>query len=262
MSNRVFDPALTSGLLLQTWRDGTLLDELPAALRPETLQQGYEAQDALFAATGDERGGWKLGVGSPAQLRATGLPRPLVGQIARGRCHASGASLTLPSADPVTIECEIAFVLARDIAPAEGRQVQAQDIRHSCVTFEVVRSRFRDRRAAGWPSFTADNVGFEALIIGQAVCNGLDLDAIRRVTESAVVLVDGQIKAQALSGDNAVDPVQSLTALFAHAAERGVTLRAGDIVSTGAMCQPFDIPGAGHRITASFAGGELALQLL
>ncbi|MNL63710.1 hypothetical protein D3C87_1878700 [compost metagenome] len=81
MPTSPFDPAATAELLLDQWRRQTQLEALPEALRPQTLADGYAAQDALFSAAGGVRGGWKLGVGSPAQLRAGNLSRPLIGQL-------------------------------------------------------------------------------------------------------------------------------------------------------------------------------------
>ena len=63
--------------------------------------------------------------------------------------------------------------------------------------------------------------------------------------------------ARALAGDELTDPVKSLGYLMAHARERGMTLREGDIVSTGAIGKPFDIPGGNVEIVARFVGSEL-----
>lgn len=261
MPTSTFNPAATAELLLDQWRRETQLEALPVALRPQTLAEGYAAQDALFRAAGGVRGGWKLGVGSPAQLRAGNLSRPLIGQLEAQRLHRSGAQVRLPLNAPVTVECEIAFVLARDLPPLAGREVDPADIRHACVTFELVRSRFVDRRAVGWPSFVADNVGFEALVVSAPFSDGLDADLLRQVDASATVSLDGQVKARAQSGDDVTDPLRSLAALYAHAADRNVTLRAGEIVSTGAMCKPFDIVGAGHVLRATYLDQELMLSL-
>lgn len=261
MPTSTFDPAATAELLLDQWRRQTQLDALPPALKPDSLEQGYAAQDALFRAAGDARGGWKLGVGSPAQLRAGNLARPLIGQLAQTRLHRSGAHVELPLNAPITVECEIGFVLARDIAPQAGREVEPADIRHACVTFELVRSRFVDRRAVGWPSFVADNVGFEALVISEPFSIGLDVDLLRQVDASAAVWLDGEVKARAQTGDDVTDPLRSLAALYAHAADQNVTLRAGEIVSTGAMCKPFDIVGGGHTLRATYLDQELTLSL-
>jgi len=261
MNVTVFSPQGAAHVLLQAERSGALLAALPDTARPADLLQGYDIQDAVIAARGTPRAGWKLGVGSPAQLKANDLHRPLIGQLAAERCHADGAQLRMPSADAVTIECEIAFVLARDIPPEPGRAPSAADVKHACVTLEVVRSRFIDRRAVGWPSFVADSVGFEALVISTPICTGLNVDVLRQVNDSVSVALDGTPRASALFGDAATDPVQSLAALFDHAAERGITLKAGEIVTTGAMCQPFNISGQGHVIHVTYAGGELRAEL-
>nr|WP_256357923.1 hydratase [Pseudomonas sp. PDM28] len=261
MPTSLFDPNATAAVLLKAWRSGELLNLLPAEVKPETLEQGYDAQDELFKLAGGTQAGWKLGVGSPAAMRAAKLSRPLVGQLEGARLHGTGIHLQLPADTPVTIECEIAFVLDRDLPPVIGRTVNAEDIRSTCVTFEVVRSRFIDRKTVGWPSFAADNVGFEALVVGKSICEGIDLHAMRELAETAVVNLDGLPRAKGLFGDTATDPLSSLAALYQHAAERGVTLRAGHLVSTGAMCEPFDIKGPGHVLSVSYFNKELTFSL-
>lgn len=261
MQTTTFDPTATASALLTAWRSGELLDALPAAIKPQTLEQGYAAQDELLKATEGKRIGWKLGVGSPAAMRAGNLLRPLVGQLEQFRCHRSGVHLHMPAPTQVTIECEIAFILDRDLPPLAGRKIEPQDIRSTCVTFEIVRSRFRDRKTVGWPSFVADNVGFEALVIGEAACVGLDKRILRELAQTAVVHLDGVPKAKGLFDETATDPLNSLNALYQHAAEQEETLRAGDIISTGAMCQPFDIVGAGHELSVNYFGKELKFSL-
>lgn len=161
----------------------------------------------------------------------------------------------------MTIECEIAFVLDRDIPPQAGRVPVSEDIRATCVTFEVVRSRFVDRKAVGWPSFVADNVGFEALVVGNSLGAGINVPLLADLAETTEVHVDGQRRAGGLSGDAATDPLVSLAHLYAHAAERGQTLKAGDVVTTGAMCQPFDLHETGHQVSARFLGQTLTFTL-
>lgn len=251
-----FDAQACAATLLKTWRTGGQLSALPPELRPVTLAEGYDAQDCLIAAAGGARAGWKLGVGSPALLRTSGLSRPLVGQVAQSRCHTSDTTICLPDDAPVTVECEIAFILAHDIPPEAPRHVLPNTIRSACVTFEVVRSRFTSRRTVGWPSFVADNVGFEALVVAEPLHTGL----LREINDTVEIRLDGVPVARALSGDDATDPLNSLQALLAHARERGITLRAGEIVSTGAMCKPFDITGTGHEVVASYFGHELIFR--
>lgn len=262
MTFQSFDPAAPALLILDAWRSGRLMEALPMSAKPETLDHGYAAQEQLFVVAGGERAGWKLGVGSPAGMRAAKLTRPLVGQLERARLHPSGVRLQMPSTDPVTIECEIAFVMGRDISPQPGDQPKLGDFRATTITFEIVRSRFTDRKTVGWPSFTADNVGFEALVVGDPICAGIDENLVRGLPHSVVVHLDGEPKAAGLFGDPATDPFNSLAALYAHAAERGYTLKAGDIVSTGAMCEPFDIPATGQQhVSVTYQGKTLDFHI-
>ena len=256
-SNAVFfDPKYCAETLLNAWRTGSQLSALPLKLQPKTLTDGYDAQDCLMVATGATRSGWKLGVGSPSQLRACGLKRPLIGQVTQSHCHTDGAIIHLPSDAPVTVECEIAFILARDIPSDAPRRVPPDGIASACVTFEIVRSRFVNRRGVGWPSFVADNVGFEALVIGKP----LHTDLIHEINKTVEVQLNGVCVARALAGDDATDPITSLQALLDHAGERQITLREGDIITTGAMCKPFDTQGTGQILTASFLGHQLSFR--
>lgn len=248
-------------ILFDAWNSGELLTELPTSCRPTTLDQGYLVQEELLKRTGDSLAGWKLGVGSPLAMRKGGLSRPLVGQILKNRYFTSGVEITLPALTPITLECEIAFILDRDLPPLSGRAFDPSDIRSTCVTFEVVRSRFKDRKSVGWPSFVADNVGFEALVVSDPICKGVNMNLLRSLNESITVYLDDFPKAKSLSGDEATDPLVSLSALYDHAAEHGITLRAGDIVSTGAMCEPFDISGTGHTVVARFLDMCIVLYL-
>ena len=261
MPSTPLDCARSAAFLLQAWRSGERLESLPDDLKPQNLDQGYAIQDAFFQAAAGARGGWKLGVGSIAGMRAAKLERPLIGQLDRARCHSSGIHLPLPNEAPVTIECEIAFVLGRDLPPQLDRQIEAADIGATCMSFEIVRSRFVDRKRVGWPSFVADNVGFEALVVSEPLCVGLDRSLLQRLAKTAVVQLDGKPRARGLFGEVATDPLASLSALYTHAAERGQTLRAGDIVTTGAMCEPFDLEGVGHRLCVDAMGTTLAFSL-
>jgi 2-keto-4-pentenoate hydratase len=252
-----YDPAPAAALLADAWRHGKQLRELPADCRPATLQQGYDLQDSLFAAMGGPLAGWKLGVGSPAAMRAGGLDRPLVGRLLQSRCWRDGETVQLSNGAPVTVEFEIALVLGRDIAPGQAPDDPMEAVAGVHTAFELVLSRFVDRRAVGWPSFAGDSVGFDAFVLGQAIT----LADIDRVIETVRVEVDGVEHARGLAGDDLSYPSVALRYLFDHARERGVTLRRGEIVSAGTVAKPFDVAARGVTLTARYHGGELRAHL-
>jgi 2-keto-4-pentenoate hydratase len=259
-SDQRFDPAPAARLLAEAWQGGAQLHELPAALRPRTLAEGYVLQDALIAAMGEAPSGWKLGVGSPLAMRNAQLARPLIGRLFASRFHRADSIVDVPTQGAITVEFETAFVLARDVAPngpALADSALAALIAETRCSFELVRSRFTDRRAVGWPSFAGDSVGFEALVIGEPV----ELAAIGTIAREVVVRRDGMAVAHGLQGEARSDPLDALAALLAHARERGSTLRRGEIVTTGAAALPFDID-RNARIEAQWPGGRLEMQIV
>jgi 2-keto-4-pentenoate hydratase len=252
-----FDPQPAADLLLAAYRAGRQLVELPEAVRPRTMSEGYDVQDRLVAALGAESAGWKLAIGSHKGKRGSGVGRSIAGRVLRDRLHGNGARLQMPHAGAVTIEFEIAYGIARDIAPDAPVVPAAEVVGETRAAFELVLSRYVDRRAVGWPSFAADNSAFQALVLGPVLATG-DLAEVAR---SLVVEVDGVERVRAVTGEDETDPLSALTDLMAVARERGMTIPAGSLVSTGTLSVPFDLTGPG-RITARFLGQSLGFTLL
>lgn len=251
-----FDPRPAASLLAETWRAGRQLDALPEAIRPADIDQGYAVQDALLAEIGEAAAGWKLAVGSHKGKRASGLGRPIAGRVLARHLHGPDATVTLPPGGPVTIEFEIAYVLGRDVPPDAPPGDALEAVGETRVAFELVRSRFVDRRAVGWPSFAADNAAFQALVLGLPVAPA-DLPALAR---DLVVSVDGVPRARALTGEDETVPTDALADLLALARERGFTLPHGSIVSTGTLSAPFDLAGPGV-VEATYLGTRLGFTL-
>ncbi|MCJ2035659.1 fumarylacetoacetate hydrolase family protein [Methylobacterium sp. J-068] len=252
-----FDPQPAADLLLAAYREGRQFAELPEAVRPRTMTEGYDIQDRLLAAIGDGFAGWKLAIGSAKGKRTSGVGRSIAGRVLKGQLHEPGAALRMPHAGAVTVEFEIAYLIARDIAPDAPAVAAASVVAETRVAFELVLSRFFDRRAVGWPSFAADNSAFQALVIGPAI-EPADLPELAR---SLVVTVDGTERVRAVTGEDLTDPLAALTDLMAVARERGETIPAGSIVSTGTLSVPFDLTGPG-TVTAAFLGRTLGFTLL
>ena len=255
--NDAFDPTRAAGLLADCWRQGCLIDELPMPYRPATLDEGYDVQDQLIAALGQPAAGWKLGVGSVLQKRQSGIGRSIAGRILRSALHRDGDEVTWSGSGAVTIEFEIAYILNRDVLPDAQPVPPAELIGETRVAIELVRSRFVDRRAVGWPSFAADDAACHALILGEP----LDAQALATLSGSLMVSLDGAERARSLTGDDRTDPLEALADLVAIARERRMTLPAGSIVSTGTLSKPFDVAAPGGTLEARYDGGRLGLRL-
>ena len=251
--NEAYDPVPAAHSLAAAWRSGAQLTELPGEIRPRTLAEGYAVQRRLIEELQEEPVGWKLGIASRNSMRKAGIERAVAGRVLASRYFRSGEVASVPRNVAVTVEFEVAFVLSRDIEPHAVPMPLMEAVIATRVTFELLRSRFIDHRAAGLPSFAADNGAFHALVVGPAI----DSTQIGDVVRSVVVSVDGEEKSRAQSGDDLIDPFQSLAGLIAHAREYGITLRRGDIVSTGSLSRPFDVAPGDAAIVARFLGSEL-----
>jgi 2-keto-4-pentenoate hydratase len=251
-----FDPDKAASILADAWRRGSLIKELPGAVRPQTMTQGYDVQDRLLEQMGLSSVGWKLGIGSHAQKRQLGVGRSVAGRIPANALHRHGDLVELPNAAPVTVEFEIAYILGRDILPDEAAFPVLDAVSETRVSFELVLSRFIDRRSVGWPSFAADNGACQAVVLGDTIATS-ELPAL---VESLIVRVDGQEKARAVTGEDVTDPADALSDLVAIARERGMLLPNGSIISTGTVSRPFNIAASSAHISAQFLGRALAFH--
>jgi 2-keto-4-pentenoate hydratase len=250
-----FDAAPAARLLADVWRGSRQIAELPQQIRPADINQGYDVQDRLIDLLGVPVVGWKLGVGSAKLKRQSGVGRSIAGRVLANRRHDPGATVPLSFAAPVTIEFEIAFVLGQDIDHRFAGDPNSV-IAETRVTFELVMARFVDRRTVGWPSFAADNSGFEALIVGERI----DERRIPELLSSLVVSVDGQEKARAATGDDATDPYAALADLVSIARERKMILPKGSIISTGSASMPFAVSAPKGDVSASYLGERLGFK--
>ena len=251
-----YDPGPAAALLAQAWRSGIQITELPEAVRPRTLDEGYDVQDRFIADLGHPIVGWKLGAGSPNAKRQTGLDRAFVGAVVAPRLHRAGDTVPVPKGAVVTVEFEIAFVLGQEVRP--DRPALPRDvIATTHAAYELVLSRFVDRGKAGSASIVADNSVSHAVVLGEAI----DLETVEAIRRSLVVSANGTEAARGVSGDDLVCPTASLGELLDHARERGITLHQGDVVLTGTLSVPFEIAGPADEIVARYLQSELRCRV-
>src|SRR5262245_45589422 len=105
------------------------IESIPAAFRPETLEDAYAVQEAarpLIAARG--RGapvGWKIGSTSPPMQAALGIPFPCAGTLYAGTVHLGHAAIDRADYSRPGLECEIAVRLAAALPAKAGGHSRA-----------------------------------------------------------------------------------------------------------------------------------------
>lgn len=229
-------PASTIARLVHALREQAWIPPLAEADRPASLDEAYARQAMFEDALGYERFGWKVAGGSPRGLQTSPSGKAMFGRLWQPCRVDDGGRLALPPKGELTVEVEVAVRLGRDVDPSR-EPFDAGCFDAAFVAFEIVRSRFTDRKAAGQPSFIADNAGFHAFVLGPKLADGLDAAVF---AQPASLACDGREVAAALMGDERTEPSDALAMFWRHAAEQQVRLPAGTIITTGTQTPPYD----------------------
>jgi len=201
---------------------GPLLDSVPEGLTPADLEAVYATQDEIMRQIG-AAGGWKVaaGVGDP----------PICSPIPASRYFAAADLINGRQHRIFLAEIEVAVRLGTDLkADASKDEVEAAiDSLHPAI--ELIANPFANRNATPANLQLADLQSNGAVIIGTA----LDRDIISSLDRLAVTLeLDGKPAHQVDKGASWDDTLKAIAWLAGHAAGRGMPLRAGHVIITGA----------------------------
>lgn len=254
-------------LLWQHRQDGTTLDALPAALRPTDAAAGLAIQAAWPAVSGDRVIGWKIAATSSAGQAHIGVGGPLPGRILSGFVQPPGSTVPLAGNRMRVVEPEFAFRMAADLAPrAVPRRIDevlaAVDTLHPA--FEVPDSRYTDFVHAGEAQLLADDACCGRFVFGPAApARWRDLDLAALAVRATVSTADGRPRLTRDGSGQAVlgDPRAALAWLVNTLSSLGLTLRAGEFVSTGTCMLPLAIEPGDHVQADYGALGRIELRL-
>jgi 2-keto-4-pentenoate hydratase len=218
-----------------------------------TEDDAYAVQAALLRKRlvgGGTFAGWKAGATNPAAQANFGLSQAVYGRLFAQMRLADGAAIPTASLIHPRIECEVAFIMARDLAgPNVTAEAALAAVEGAVATFEIV-----DARTEGWsvkmPEMIADNVFQARYLLGDSVVPVADLD----LAAVAVVLQKNGAEAARATGANVLgSPANALAWLANRIAEHGHGLKAGDIVLAGSLT-PLIPCAAGDTLEATFDG--------
>ena len=249
-----------SDLLYAQWRAGTLIDSLPAELLPKTRADAYGVQALLEGRDMGALVGWKIAATSLAGQKHIGVDGPLAGRILAGTVIPHGAKCTLAKVHMKFAEAEFVFRMARDLPPratpyTHDEVMAAVAALH--VGIEIPDSRFTNYTSNGPLQLICDNSCAHAFFLGPAcAARWRDVDLSGQATVGRVLGADGTAKLEwPGSGGNVLgDPRTALIWLANELAAYGVTLRAGQFVTTGTCVPPMPV-APGDTFWADF--GEL-----
>lgn len=243
--------AAASNVLSEHWRAGTKLGALDSAMRPRDRAEGYAVQAGLEKTSREKLFGWKIAATSEAGQKHINVAGPLAGRILAETVIADGGTASMKGIEMRVAEPEFAFRMARDLAPRATpysvREVlEAAGTLHPAI--EIPDSRFTDFTSAGEAQLIADNACAHLFVLGAATA--ANWRAMDLVEERPTITLRGERYVG--HGRNVLgDPRAALAWLANELSGLGVTLRAGQVVTTGTCHPPLPI-AAGDHLAADF----------
>ncbi len=203
---------------------------------PQSLDEAYAIQDLALGLWSDRIAGWKVGRINGATAAALNCNR-LAGPIFKGAVREAGDDIAMPVFDGgfAAVEAECVLILAED-APegkTEWATEEAQELIGSVVAgIEIASSPFAGINDLG-PLVTISDFGNNnGLIIGEELPGWSAFDIDDWIFET---LIDGQTVGVSAAGAIPGGPVESLRFLLENTAKRGMALKKGMTISSGAV---------------------------
>jgi 2-keto-4-pentenoate hydratase len=243
--------ATASQTLHDHWRAGTKLNGLEARLRPCDRAEGYAIQAAIEKYSTQALFGWKIAATSEAGQKHINVDSPMAGRILAETVIPDGGTASMAGNEMRVAEPEFAFRMARDLPPRSQpyttqEVLDAVDTLHPAI--EIPDSRFAEFVSAGPAQIIADNACAHLFVLGAATTT--DWRSLDLVEEKPLITLRGmQFTGH---GKNVLgDPRVALAWLANELRELGLTLKAGQIVTTGTCHPPLAIQ-AGDMFKADF----------
>ncbi|SFU59976.1 2-keto-4-pentenoate hydratase [Methylobacterium sp. 174MFSha1.1] len=251
-----------SDLLWRHWREGRLLDAIPPDLAPTDRGEAYRIQALLEPRSAEPLYGWKIAATSLAGQRHIGADGPLAGRLLAEQVLSADAVVPLAGNQMRVAEPEVAFRMGSDLPPRPepytvDEVMAAVAGAHPAIEFPDSRLAAFER--AGEAALIADNACAHLFVLGPPAPEGwqtLDLAAM-----PTRIGAEGRAPHEGRGGNALDDPRLALTWLANALSGQGITLRAGEIVTTGTTTVPLPI-APGDVVRAELGGlGELTVRV-
>lgn len=227
---------------------------------PANLEASYRVQDEAIALWPDQVAGWKIGRVQPPQVAALGADR-LAGPIfKRFVWEASSEGVAFPVYENgfAAVEAEYVFRIGKD-APAEKTSWTRDE------AIELIAAMHVGVETAGSPLATINDLGATVVVADFGNNHGLILGPEVRDWRikleqglTAETFIEGASVGKGGASAAADGPLDALVFLLEHLAKRGRPLKAGQLVSTGAVTGVHDIrPGQHSRVSFNGDGDIL-----
>ena len=248
-------------LLWDCWQQGRRLSGIPDDIAPRTREEGYAVQARLEGRSAEPLFGWKIAATSVAGQAHINVTGPLAGRLLREKVFSSSAELPFGVNHMKVAEAEFAFRMGHDLPPRQqpystGEVLAAVSTLHPAI--EVPDSRFDDFTIVGAPQLIADNACAHQFVLGPAATTDWrSVDLVEHVVTGTVVgrpftgCHEQGLTRQGKGANVLGDPRVALAWLANELSGLGITLKAGQVVTTGTCLVPLPIQ-PGDQITMDF----------
>lgn len=245
------DAIKAAEILIAAHLDNELLDDIPDDCKPATPEDALEVQEIMLDHPSITYAGWKVARTNEQLMKEAGLTEPAYGPIFAEFIHQNGHRFEAGAPSIRAIECEFAVILAKDL-PASGAPYTMEQAAEAVATMhpavEVTGQRFATRNDLGRPATTMDFAGNFAFVFGAGIDDWQKFDLPNHGVEH---IIDGEVIATSTGANVLGNPLNSISWLANKLATRGLELKAGDWISTGAATGPISV-AAGVEVTAAF----------
>ncbi len=251
-----------SDLLWRHWREGRLLAALPPDLAPPDRATAYRIQALLEPRSASALYGWKIAATSLAGQRHIGADGPLAGRLLAEQVLSAEDVVPLTGNQMRVAEPEVAFRMGADLPPRSAPYtveavMAAVATAHPAIEFPDSRLAAFER--AGEAALIADNACAHLFVLGPPAPEGwrsLDLAAM-----PTRIAAEGRAPYEGRGGNALDDPRLALTWLANALSGQGITLRKGEVVTTGTTTVPLPVE-PGDVVRAELGGlGALTVRV-
>lgn len=250
------DNFITAASLLATaWNTDHPCSGIPDDCFPQSMEQAYIIQDLVSEQIKDDVVGWKVGFPPSGAIS---------GRVYSRQLYSSPTVLSADVHPEPNIECEIAFRIEGN-PPSLSRPAVREDYASFLRAFIAIE--LTGRRVAGAPhgpsndwevrEIVADNSGGGGLVIGPELLERPNWDFSGADIQLDIDGVPVPVIAEARERDLLMIVVDLANQLSG----RGISLKAGDYISSGSLTVPVPLP-VGSRAKAEIDNcGEIDIRL-
>ncbi len=249
-------------LLWSAWQNRSDLDSLPDDLRPQTDAEGYAIQAHFENVTTKPLYGWKIAATSLAGQQHINVPGPIAGRLIAEHAYSDGDTVPFGHELLAVMEPEFAFRFGQDLAPratpySQDEALAAVASLHPAI--ELPNTRYRNITSVG-----AHQIAAEAACAGTFVLGPKAPDTWRKLDLSqhpVTVQINGGEVLHGIGANVLEDPRAALLWLVNKVTGMGLTLAAGQVITTG-TCMPPPPVQAGDHVAADFGElGQVSMRL-